>query len=161
MPKFTITPVAKSVPFDNTSNGFTATETQSAIEEVSDLVATSASPGFSFGRSGVCSPGTYLQCETVPSNVSGRWVYISDAIVEAVFVSNETSTTYKVEVLYHSGNGASMTSLGTVTVTADYGAAFTVNWSVPTGKQIAIRIATDSANSPKNIVCGLQLSGTT
>lgn len=161
MPKFSVTPVARTVPFDNTSNGFTAVETQSAIEELSDIVSTSASPGFSFGRSGVCTAGSYLQCEGVPSNISGRWVYISSAVVEQVFVSNETSTTYKIEVLYHTGGGGGMTSLGTVTVTANYGAAFTVSWAVPTGSQIAIKIADDSANNPKNVVCGLQLSGTT
>ena len=33
------TPVAKSTPFDNTSNGFTATDTQAAIEEVYAAVA--------------------------------------------------------------------------------------------------------------------------
>jgi hypothetical protein len=32
------TPVARSVPFDNASNGFTSTEAQSAIEEVKNLV---------------------------------------------------------------------------------------------------------------------------
>lgn len=153
--------VARSVPFDNTSNGFTATEVQSAIEELNNKVNTSASPGFSFGRSGTVTAGTYLQCETVPSNISGRWVYISSAVVKKVFVSNEDATTYKLEVYYHDGNESGLTSLGTVTVTAAKGGSFSVNWSVPTGKQIAIRLATDSPNSAKNVVCGLELYGTT
>jgi hypothetical protein len=152
--------IAKSVPFDNSSNGFTSTDVQAAIEEINNKVNTSASPGFSFGRSGNTVAGTYLQNETVPSNVSGRWVYINNAIVQRVFVSNELSTTYKIEILYHDGNEVGLTSLGTVTVTAAKGGAFSVNWSVPANKQIAIRMATDTPNASKNIVCGLELSGT-
>jgi hypothetical protein len=156
-----LTPVAKSVPFDNSTNGFTATDTQAGIEEAKAAVNTSASPGFSFGRSGVATAGTFLQCESVPSNISGRWVYIGNAAVKKVFVSNETSTTYKIDILSHDGSGANLTSLGTITVTSALGGAFDVDWAVATSKQIAVRVATDSANAPKNIVCGLELRGTT
>lgn len=152
--------IAKSTPFDNASNGFTSTDVQAAIEELNNKINTSASPGFSFGRSGTVVAGAYLQNETVPSNVSGRWIYINNAYVKNVFVSNEDTTTYKIEILYHNGNEVGLTSLGTVTVTAAKGGTFSVNWAVPTNKQIAIRIATDSANAAKNIVCGLELSGT-
>ena len=155
-----ITPVSRSIPFDNSTNGFVSTDAQAAIEELNDTLATSASPGFSFGRTGVTGSGTYLQNETVPSNISGRWVYINSASVDKVFISNELSTTYTIEVLYHSGNGIGLTSLGSVTVTAAYGGDFAVSWPVPTGKQIAVRVDLATANSPKNIVCGLQLSGT-
>ena len=151
---------SRGTPFDNSSNGFTSTDAQGAIEEIFNNIVTSASPGFSFGRSGNTVPNTYLQNETVPSNVSGRWVYINNAVVETVFISNELTTTYKIEVLYHDGNGAGLTSLGTVVITAAKGGAFPVNWPVPTNKQIAVRIATDSPNSAKNVVCGLELSGT-
>jgi hypothetical protein len=153
--------IAKSVPFDNSSNGFTSTDVQGAIEELKSNAAVSASPGFSFGRSGVSTAGTYLQNETVPSNISGRWVYIQNAAVTHVFVSNELTTTYTIEILYHDGNGIGLTSLGTVTVTTAKGEDFPVNWPVPHNKQIAVRIATTTANSPKNVVCGLQLTGTT
>jgi len=150
--------VAKSVPFDNSTNGMTSTDTQAAIEEVNDKISTSASPGFSFGRSGVISNGTYLQCETVPSNISGRWVYINSASVKYIYASNEDVTTWVIEVLYHDGNGVGLTSLGTVTITAVKGGAFPVDWSVPTGKQIAVRI---NSGNPKNVVCGLELRGST
>jgi hypothetical protein len=149
--------VAGSVPFDNSTNGFASTDTQAAIEEVRNFINTSASPGFSFGRSGVISNNTYLQCETVPSNVSGRWVYINSAFVVKVYVSNELNTTYTLEVFYHTGNGTGLTSLGTITVTAAYGGSFTVNWPVPTGTQLAVRV---NSGLPKNMVCGLELRGT-
>jgi len=158
--KVSATPVARAVPFDNSTNGFVSTNTQGAIEEIKTSAIISASPGFSFGRSGVTGTGTYLQCETVPSNVSGRWVYVYNAVINAVFIANELTTTFTIEVLYHDGNGTGLTSVGTVTVTAAKGGDFPVSWSVPHDKQLSIRVATTSANSAKNIVCGLQLSGT-
>ena len=157
MPK--VTQVAKAIPFDNATNGFTSREVQSAIEEVKNSIVSSASPGFSFGRSGSINPGTYLQCESVPSNVSGRWVYITNAYINRIFVSNEDTTTYKIEVLYHDGNEVNLVSLGSVTISAAKGNSFSVNWAVPTGKQLAIRVASDSPSSAKNIVCGLELKG--
>jgi hypothetical protein len=152
--------VAKTVPFDNATNGFIATDTQAAIEELQNTINTSASPGFSFGRSGVCTPNTYLQNETVPSNISGRWVYMNSAFVTDVYITNELTITYTMQFYYHDGNGVGLTSLGTVTVTAAKGAHFTVNWAVPNDKQIAVKVASGSAGSPKNVVCGLQLTGT-
>lgn len=152
--------IAKSVPFDNSTNGFTSTEVQGAIEELNNKVNTSASPGFSFGRSGQITKGSFLQNETVPSNVSGRWVYISNAQVKKVFVTNESIITYSIEIMYHYGNEAGLTSLGIITVTSDKGGSFSVNWPVPSNSQLAIRIDPNSANNPKNVIVGLELAGT-
>lgn len=160
MPKFNITPVAGAVPFDNTGTDLVANNTQDAIVEIENRVNTSASPGFSYGRTGNITPGTYLQCESVPSNISGRWVYINSASVTKVFVSNELTTTFSVSVYSHDGNEANLTLLGTVTVSAAKGDSFDVNWSVATDKQLAVRLSPTSANSAKNIVCGLELAGT-
>lgn len=148
---------ATQITYSNIVSGIPAANVQAAIDYLANIANTSASPGFSFGRAGVVAAGTYLQCETVPSNVSGRWVYINSAKVVRVFVSNEISGTFDIQVYYHDGNSINLTSLGTVSVSAAYGGAFVVNWSVPTNKQIAVKVATNSA---KNIVCGLELTGT-
>jgi len=147
------TQVAEQIPFDNDTNGFVSTEVQGAIEEI----GTSASPGFSFGRSGVANSGTWLQCETVPSNKAGRFVYINSASVVRVFISSELLSTFTIEVFYHDGDSISLTSLGTSSIVASRGGEFVVNWAVPTNKQLAIKIASGSA---KNIVAGLELKGT-
>jgi hypothetical protein len=152
--------IAKSVPFDNTTpgaTGMTSTDTQAAIEEIKAQISSSTSPGFSFGRSGNIANGTYLQCETVPSNISGRWIYINSATVKNVYVSNESLVTWVIEILYHDGNEVGLTSLGSVTITAAKGGAFPVNWPVPTGKQLAVRV---TSGGPKNVICGLELRGT-
>lgn len=149
-----VSDVAKAVPFDNTTNGFSSTNVQNAIEEIKS----SASPGFSFGRSGVANSGTWLQNETVPSNITGRYVYVNSPIVRRVFVSNETLGTYSLGIYEHDGNLVNSNLLGTITVTSSLGGDFIVNWITTKGKQLSIMV---SAGSCKNIVAGLELAGST
>lgn len=148
---------AVNTEFDNTSNGFVANDVQGAVEELNNRVVTSASPGFSFGRSSNVNSGTWLQCEGVPSNKAGRWVYVNSAEVRRVFVSNELQTTFSIEVYYHDGNEINLTLLGTVNISNKYGDDFSVSWSVPTNKQLALKVSSGSA---RNIVAGLELKGT-
>ena len=151
------TPVATQVPYDNTDSGLIAEDTKAAIDEIVQSVATSASPGFGFGKGGNVASGAYLECEGVPSNISGRYVYINDAVVTRVFISVQNAATFDIEVFSHDGNEINLTSLGTVSIISSTGGEFTVNWSVPTAKQIAMKIVNGSA---KNAVGGLELQGT-
>jgi len=148
---------ASNVTYDPIDSGLIATDVKAGIDEISQTVSTSASPGFSFGRASNVNAGTFLNVEGVPSNKAGRWVYINNAIVTKVFVSNELSTTFTLEVLYHTGNGTGLTSIGSVTVTAAYGDSFDVSFAVPTDSQLALRV---SAGSARNMVAGLELQGT-
>lgn len=150
---------AEQISYDNTDSDLTAINVQDAIDELAGQVQTGASPGFSFGRSNTVNQGTYLLCETVPSNVAGRWVYVNNAYVRKVFVANELSTTFTLDVYYHDGNNLNETLLGSVTVTSANGGVFTVNWAVPLNKQLSIKVAAGSANAAKNIVAGLELAG--
>jgi hypothetical protein len=152
---------AAMISYNNTTSGLTATNVQTAIDELASEIQTSASPGFSFGRAGVLTQNTYLLCETVPSNVSGRWVYINSAFVRKVFISNETSGPFTLDVYYHSGNNVGETLLGSVTVSSGVGGYFNVNWSVPSNKQLSVKVAATSTNTLKNAVCGLELTGST
>lgn len=150
--------IAANFPFDETITGeLTATDVQGAIDELSNTVATSASPGFSFGRASNVNTNTWLNCEGVPSNKAGRWVYISNAVVTRVFVSNEQQATFDVSIYYHDGNEINLTLLGTVSVVNVYGDSFSVDFPVPTDKQLALRITSGSA---RNVVAGLELQGT-
>ena len=155
-----ITQVAESTPFDKDNVpgcDFTSEDVQSVIEELCARVTTSASPGFSFGRSGNLSANTWLQCETVVSNRAGRWVYISDAVISDVYVGNEEIDTFDIAIYHHEGGEINLTFVGRVTITAARGGKFSVNFTVPTDKQIAVRIENGSS---KNTVVGLSLRGT-
>jgi hypothetical protein len=62
-------------------------------------------------------------------------------------------------VSYHDGNNTNEVNLGTVTVTSARGAAIPVSWPVPMNKQVAVKVAANSANNPKNVVIELELRG--
>lgn len=145
--------VAKSVPFDNSSNGFSATDVQGAIEEI----GASASPGFSWGRAGGLLASTWLQVDGgVPSNSAGRYVPINNPVVVNVFCSSDTTSTFTITFYQHDGNSVNLTSIGTMTVTSATGGQQTVNWPTAKGKQLAVRLTSGSAN---NLVVGCILKG--
>lgn len=145
-------PVAGEIPFDNATNGFAADDVQAAIEEI----GASASPGFSWGRSGNSSSGTWLNNETVPSNRSGRFVFISNPSLAVIFVSSENLNTYTISVYEHEGNGVNLTLLDSLSVTAARGAFKTTTVAVTAGRQLAIKVTSGSAS---NIVAGVILKG--
>jgi hypothetical protein len=154
------TQTSGQTPFDNSTNGFVSGDAQAAIEELKNSIIASASPGFTFGRSGTVTKGSFLLADTVPSNKTGRRVYIHNAKIKKIFVGGDPSNTYTMEVMHHSGGGTSLTSITTVTITAAFGGSFDVDIAVPHGVDLCMRVAPGSANSAKELVCGLSLSGT-
>jgi hypothetical protein len=136
-------------------------EIMAFIEEFTNqLVKASASPGFTWGRSGSSPASTWLQNDTVPSNRTGRSVFLSNAIITKVFVANENALAIKVQIYSHDGNEIGLTLLGSVTTGAVRTSTFDVSYSVALNKQIALRIASDSPNSAQNVVAGILMSGT-
>ena len=148
---------AINVFFDKTGSNILSEDTESAIKEVASAVLTSASPGFSFGRGGTLPVNSWLACEGVPSNITGRLVYIAEARVTQVFVGNENPATFSVGVYAHDGDETNLVLLGIVDVIDKRGESFTVDWPVATGKYLAVKT---TLGSVKNIVAGLSLAGT-
>jgi hypothetical protein len=145
--------VASQVPFDNDNNGFDSDNVQGALEEI----GISASPGFSWGRSGNLSNNTWLQNDGVSSNRAGRAVIFADPTIIRIFTATEDLNTYTITIYEHEGDSINLTALTTLSSiasrTADSGV---VEIAVTVGRQLAIRITSGSA---KNIVVGLQLTG--
>ncbi len=153
-----VTPVAESVPFDNTSNCFVATDTQEAIEEVNSSVSSAASPGFSLGRSGNVPSNTWLfRTGNVPSNKTGIPMAITNPTITLVAVGNEDINTFDVEIYEHDGDEVNLTLLGTVNLVATRTDTFTVSFVATEGKQLGVKIVNGSAKNPG---VDLQLSGT-
>jgi len=151
-------PVSRSIPYDDTIQvPLSGTENvQDILDWIKNRIAISASPGFTWGRSGNVVSGTWLQNDTVPSNTTGRQIGLTDAKIERVFLANEGVSTYSLEIYEH--DGTTFTLLTTVVNTA-------VNVSyvdlmppiaVTTGKMLAVKL---SAGSAKNIVFCAVLSG--
>lgn len=151
---------ADNITYDPTISGLTATDVKQGIDEIATTVSTSASPGFGFGKGGNVTSGSYLNCEGVPSNISGRYVYITNAVITRVFISVQLAATFDVEVYSHDGNGSNLTLLGSISVgnpTPSTGGELVVNFPVASQKQLAFRINNGSC---KNAVAGLELQGT-
>lgn len=126
------------------------------VPDFSEQIANSASPGFTWGRSGNLPAGTWLLNETVPSNRSGRTLMFAGMSITDIFTATENLDTYDLEIYSHDGNEVNLTLLTTVSVVATRSAQFnlTTPVAVPQMKQIAARISNGSA---KNCACGLVL----
>lgn len=154
--KFGFNQPSVATPFDNSSNGFSATNAQNAVEEVYDTLTGLVSPGFTWGRSGNIPSGSWLLNDSVPSNVTGRNFPFYNGELIAASISNENTTTANIEIYEH--DKTTFTLIGTVTLTAQKSKeqSFT-STSVTKGKELAVKIGSGSA---KNIVVQFVLKGT-
>lgn len=129
------------------------------LEYLLNRSVTSASPGFTWGRSGNCPPGTYLLNDTVPSNISGRPIFLYNALLLYVYVTNKLSTTYTLDIEMH--NKVTYTNCASVTVTSNYAGLFRIDpgFSLTRGWELAAKVSENSANSPQNIDAGILMTG--
>lgn len=144
--------VASSVPFDNSTNDFESEDVQAALEEI----GASASPGFSWGRSGNNNSGTWLNNEGVASNRTGRFVFINNPELSFIFVSSRNQSTYTISVYEHEGNSINLTLLDSLTVTSSRGGFKSTSISVTQGRQLAIQV---TSGAGQDLVAGVILKG--
>lgn len=124
------------------------------------ILNTEIAKNLTWGRSGAVTKGTWLTNEFVPSNVSGRSVFIPNAFIKKISIAHQDPDIVKYEVYHHLGDGLAMTLIGSVTTNAVRTYETDFNLSVPKDVQLAIRIALDSPNGAKNPVVGVLLTGT-
>jgi len=150
---FKLPKTASELPFDNSTNGFTSSDVQGAIEEI----GASASPGYSFGRAGNLPSGTWLNRPGgVPSNKSGITLFINNPEIIKIACSTEKLNTYDLTIYEHDGDELNLTTLGIISVVNVRSKITSVNYTATTGKQLAIKISSGSA---KNLGVDLQLKG--
>jgi hypothetical protein len=155
-------PVAGSIPYDDTIQAplSGSDDVQAILDWLKNRVATSASPGLTWGRSGTVNANAWLLNDSVPSNICGRIIFLNSAQATKVYVANQDATAGIVFGVYeHSGDGLNMTLLGTVTTTAVRANTFTVAWNLTFNKQLAVKIQPGSS-SAKNPVIGVLIQGT-
>jgi len=147
---------AEGTPYDNSDSVLISDDVKTALDEISLNVGQSASPGFTWGRGGNLSTNTWLFNDSVPSNRAGRTVNLIGPAITAVSIANEDINTFDVSFYEHDGDEVNLALMGTVSVVAARSFDAFVTIPLIQGKQIAVRI---TAGSAKNIVVGLQLSG--
>lgn len=151
------TPDAEDVYFRDDNVAFVADDVQEALEQVSDSVAVSASPGFTWGDSGVIPNGSYLLNDNIPSNLAGRTVPLYNAIISKVFVTMENTNTVSFDI--QKRVGSVFTTLTTITVTALRKDSQNVSVPVDFQEEICVRVSPTSANKPKNPNIGIIIKG--
>lgn len=138
---------AEETFFDDSTAGLDADDVQTAIENISAGAGTGASPGFSFGRSGNTPSGTYLQNETVPSNVTGRPIDLDTGKIIQIVVSNQNINTFTIEIEEH--DGTTYTSLGTYSLVSERSKKFTgLSVNLTSGKELAAKVSSGSCKNP-------------
>lgn len=139
-----------------TSTDGTVTITgNSATDTIDFSVAASASPGFSWGRSGAIPANTYLLNDTVPSNITGRVVPLTTGTIRRAVIACGTASTFDVKVQKRSG--VSFVDLFTVSVSAARTSVSTQSQSVTSGDELAVLV---SSGSTDNLVVSLIMVGT-
>lgn len=126
-----------------------------AANYISVAPITDSSPGFSFGRSGTCTSGTYLLVDSVPSNLAGRIVPFLTAELTNVFIVCSAAATFTVEFQIRSGS--TFTTIHTSTVTNSR--KFTQkleNIQLQLGDELCVKIGSGSAS---NIIVGIVTRG--
>jgi len=145
-------PTAKDIAFSDPN--FDSDNVGEALTEVGG----SASPGFSFGREGLVTSGTWLKRPgNVPSNRAGVTVNIDNPRIVAVACANRNVDTYNVSVYEHDGNQDNLTLLTTVNIVSDSSAIFLIDITCTKGRQLAVRL-TGGANV-RDIGVDLTLKG--
>jgi ABC-type uncharacterized transport system ATPase component len=146
MPGPFTSPVARSVPFDNSTNGFIASETQSAIEEVKNLFMNTSSFAIIAGRSASTGAGVFLDFIAGNSSDTSPFVAIQNVNIRGLSAAGTSSTTCVVG-LYKNGNLAS--PVATVTLTAQ-SSNYVNSLTVPlvAGDTISVRVVSGSILKP-------------
>jgi hypothetical protein len=116
------------------------------------------SPGYSFGRSGNVSAGTYLQTvASVPSNKSNIPVNITSPAIVRVTAGSEDLNTYTLEIYEHEGDEINLTLLTSISSAASRSAdSGTINISMTAGRRLAAKLSSGSA---KNITAQVIIKG--
>jgi hypothetical protein len=127
---------------------------EDGVEHAFGGFGTSASPGFTWGRSGTVGTGVYLLNDNVPSNVSGRVVALTQPTIRKILVTNGSVGTFTLTIQEH--DGVTYTNLTSVSLSSQRTATFSVEIPVTTGKQLAIKVTSGSADNP---VVGVILDG--
>ena len=144
---------AKETYYDNAYDpdcDLVSTNVQDALDELCRTTSVSASPGFTWGRSGNVSSNTWLSNDSVPSNTTGRNFSLQNGLLKQIAVANELVNTFDVELYEH--DGTTFTLLATVSIVAartgvfddtDFGVV-----NITQGKELAIKISTGASKNP-------------
>jgi hypothetical protein len=150
--KFLLTQPAKATPFDNSTNGFTSTEVQSAIEEVF-TIAGNATRAFTFSSyGGNANTGRYLEFfSNIASNEAP--IEVINALNVITIVCRTSAANATCTIGFYNIQPTTPVLLYTVTFSAvksvlNNGSIAIPLFTLPATGQLAIKIDSGSISKP-------------
>ena len=137
-------PVAGQVPFDNTTNGFTSEEAQSAIEEAKQQGAAASRGPTICGFDGTASTGRWL--EFYANNPSNNNPFIVAEPSELIAVSIVTSATSATGTATIYKNGISITTISLAAQKKNASTGLTL--ALTTLDEVSVQITSGSISRP-------------
>ena len=120
---------------------------------IGNKLATSANPGFVFGRGGNVTSGSWLLNNDVPSNITGIPFGLLGGNLLQVWAASQNVDTYDIGLYWHLGDEIGLTLLATMNIVAERQDFFGIpdfgTVPVPSNVQIAVRISNGAAKNPK------------
>ena len=112
-----------------------------------DFVSVSASPGFTWGRSGNISSGSWLLNDSVPSNNTGRNFPLYNGELIQISVSNDDVNTFTIGFYQH--DKTTYTQLATASIVAGQRGVFNYTGVLITQNlELAVKIESGSCKNP-------------
>lgn len=120
-------------------------------------VGTSASPGFTWGFKGNAVTGKWMNNDGVPSSATGRLIEWTQPTVRKIQTNvTSSSGTCRLELVYHDGASSGVTQVAVIVLEGATEKVQNVNISIPSGKQLAVRVIQGSCVNP---VVGVLIDG--
>jgi hypothetical protein len=112
-----------------------------------DFVSVSASPGFTWGRSGNVVSGAWLLNDGVPSNTTGRNFPLYNGELLQISVSNDNVNTFTIGFYQH--NKTTYTQLATASIVAGQRGVFDYSGILITQNlELAIKVESGNCKNP-------------
>lgn len=155
-----ITDVAKGIPFDNSTNGYTAEDVQAAIEETQFTITNRLMFPLSFGRNGTLSDVYLYSFYNVPSNDSPIVIPTSASFLYVAFSNLNDVGSANIHVYKVDSNLANQTLLGTFNFSGRTYISTEQSGVVDAGWGIQVRLESVSGTKPANATVSIYMRTT-
>lgn len=144
--KIKITPVAGAVPFDNATNGFTATDAQAAIEEAKQNAEGFPRAGVRSTYNGTVGANAWLGPTELHPNTPLLVAPVTLKLNEISWSNQNTNVQFRIQFRTVSKTGTIFYTLTVVSTNPGYGFASGINFTLNPGDTIWAQYLDDGTN---------------
>lgn len=147
MIKHYASPVSRAVPFDNSTNGFTATEAQSAIEEAKQNAEGFPRAGIRSCYNSSVSANSWLGPSELLPNTPLLVVPVDVKINEISWANANSNVQFRIQFRLNSRTGTIFYTLTVTSTNPGYGYVSGVNYTLPAGSSVHAQYLDDGTNA--------------